>query len=237
MNLKPRRVALVSTAYIVLLLAGCKGDVLDYRNAQIVNGKIYSGDANKPFSGKVTNVPAPDILNNQPGYQRMMQSSAYVVPEAYRDGISSMAIHQFLCDTKATDGVLDGDVVCKAPQSDTVRMKMSFSSAALSGSMQIFDNVGDRTVLDVNFSNGKPDGTEKVYYAPTKQLIGEFPWKHGWLNGMVKTYDGKTGNTLLEARYENGAANGDDPLCPRWQARHLPRIIRERHTRRRRRSL
>ncbi|MBU9550493.1 hypothetical protein KTE50_18300 [Burkholderia multivorans] len=209
LNLKPRRVALVATACVVMLLAGCNGDVLDYRNAQIVNGKIYSGDANKPFSGKVTNVPAPDILNNQSGYQRMMQNSAYVVPEAYRDGISSMAIHQFLCDTKVTDGVLDGDVVCKAPQSDTVRMKMSFSSAALSGSMQIFDNAGDRTVLDVNFSNGKPDGTEKVYYAPTKRLIGEFPWKHGWLDGMVKTYDGKTGNTLLEAHYENGAANGE----------------------------
>ncbi|MBU9418073.1 hypothetical protein KTE23_15970 [Burkholderia multivorans] len=58
-----------------ILLAGCKGDVLDYRNAQVVNGKVYAGDANTPFSGKVTNVPVPDILNNQPGYQRMMQSS------------------------------------------------------------------------------------------------------------------------------------------------------------------
>ncbi|MGK8208406.1 toxin-antitoxin system YwqK family antitoxin [Burkholderia cenocepacia] len=205
------RYYVVQSAIIVttVLLAGCKGDVLDYRNTQIVNGKVYAGDANTPFSGKVTNVPVSDILNNQPGYQRMMQSSAYVVPEVYRDGINSMAIHQFLCDAKVTDGILDGDVVCKAPQSDTVRMKMSFSSAALAGAMQIFDNTGDRTVLDVNFSNGKPDGTEKVYYAPTKQLIGEFPWKHGWLDGMVKTYDGKTGNTLLEARYENGAANGE----------------------------
>lgn len=198
----------IAIAFAALILSGCKGDALDYRNTQIVNGKVYAGDANSPFSGKVTNVPVPDILNNQPGYQRMMQSSAYVVPEAYRDGISPMAIHQFLCDAKVTEGILDGDVVCKAPQSDTVRMKMSFSSAALTGSMQVFDNTGDRTVLDVNFSNGKPDGAEKVYYAPTRQLIGEFPWKHGWLDGTVKTYDGKTGNTLLEAHYENGAANG-----------------------------
>ena len=34
--------------------------------------------------------------------------------------------------------------------------------------MQVFDNTGDRTVLDVNFSNGKPDGAEKVYYVPTR---------------------------------------------------------------------
>ncbi|KVS34312.1 hypothetical protein LGN07_09980 [Burkholderia cepacia] len=208
-HLKSHQAMHIVTAIAITLLAGCKGDVLEYRNVQIVNGKVYAGNANTPFSGKVTNVPVSDILNNQTGYQLMMQNSALVVPEAYRDGISSMAIHQFLCDTKVTDGILDGDVTCKAPQSDTVRMKMSFSSAALTGSMQIFDNTGDRTVLDVNFSNGKPDGTEKVYYAPTKQLIGEFPWKHGWLDGTVKTYDGKTGNTLLEAHYENGAANGE----------------------------
>ncbi|KVM07637.1 hypothetical protein WL05_10075 [Burkholderia ubonensis] len=202
-------VALTAIFTTTLLLPGCKGDVLDYRNLQIVNGKVYASDANSPFSGKVTNVPASDILNNQTGYQLMMQNSTYVVPEAYRDGISSMAIHQFLCDTEVADGVIDGDVVCTAPQSDTVRMKMSFSSAALTGPMQIFDNTGNRTVLDVNFSNGKPDGTERVYYAPTKRLIGEFPWKHGLLDGVVKTYDGKTGNRLLEAHYENGTANGE----------------------------
>lgn len=205
-----RLAALVAISFAVAAgLSGCKSDVLDYRNTQIVNGKVYAGDANTPFSGKVTNVPVSDILNNQPGYQGMMQSTAYVLPEAYRDGINSMAIHRLLCDAKVAEGILDGDVVCKAPQSDTVRMKMSFTSAALTGSMQIFDNTGDRAVLDVNFSNGKPDGTEKVYFAPTNQLIGEFPWKHGWLDGTVKTYDGKTGNTLLEARYENGAANGE----------------------------
>ncbi|CAN2526825.1 toxin-antitoxin system YwqK family antitoxin [Burkholderia pseudomallei] len=201
--------ALATVSLATAVLAGCKGDVLEYRNVQIVNGKVYAGDANTPFSGKVTNVPAPDILNNQQGYQRMMQNSAYVVPEAYRGGIDSMMIHGLLCDVKVSDGMLAGDVACKAAQSDTVRLKMSFSDAALTGSMQIFDSSGDRTVLDANFSNGNPDGPEKIYYAPTKQLIGEFPWKDGRLDGVVKTYDGKTGNTLLEAHYENGAANGE----------------------------
>ncbi|ARL96033.1 hypothetical protein [Burkholderia pseudomallei] len=64
--------ALAAISLTTVLLAGCKGDVLDYRNVQVVNGKVYAGDANTPFSGKVTNVPAPDILNNQQGYQRMM---------------------------------------------------------------------------------------------------------------------------------------------------------------------
>ncbi|HGL5380502.1 TPA: toxin-antitoxin system YwqK family antitoxin [Burkholderia cenocepacia] len=201
--------ALAATSLATVLLAGCKGDVLEYRNVQIVNGKVYAGDANTPFSGKVTNVPAPDILNNQQGYQRMMQNSVYVVPEAYRGGIDSTMIHGLHCDAKVSGGVLVGDVACKAAQSDTVRMKMSFSDAALTGSMQIFDGSGDRTVLDANFSNGNPDGPEKIYYAPTKQLIGEFPWKDGRLNGVVKTYDSGTGNTLLEAHYENGAANGE----------------------------
>ncbi|HDR9105121.1 TPA: toxin-antitoxin system YwqK family antitoxin [Burkholderia vietnamiensis] len=199
----------IAIAFTAITLSSCKGDVLDYRNVQIVNGKVYASDANRPFSGKVTNVPAPDILNNQQGYQRMLQSSAYVAPEAYRDGINSTMIHSLLCDARVSDGMLAGDVVCKAPQSDTARMKMSFSDAALSGPMQIYDSSGDRTVLDANFSNGNPDGLEKIYYAPTKQFIAEFPWKNGRLNGVVKTYDGKTGSTLLEAHYENGSANGE----------------------------
>ena len=48
--------ALAATSLATVLLAGCKSDVLDYRNVQIVNGKVYAGDANTPFSGKVTNV-------------------------------------------------------------------------------------------------------------------------------------------------------------------------------------
>jgi hypothetical protein len=108
-----RLAALVAISFAVAAaLSGCKSEVLDYRNAQLVNGKVYAGDANTPFSGKVTNVPVSDILNNQPGYQGMMQSSAYVVPEAYRDDLSSMVIHRFLCDAKVTEGILDGDVVC-----------------------------------------------------------------------------------------------------------------------------
>lgn len=208
-DLKSHRVALIATTFIVTLLAGCKGDVLDYRNVQIVNGRVYAGDANAPFSGTVTNVPVSRILSNQPGYLKMMQNSTYAVSEPYRGGIDPMAIHQFLCDAKVSNGILDGDAACTTPQSDTVRMKMSFRNAALTGLMQIFDDSGNRTVLDVTFSNGKPDSTEKIYYAPTQQLIGQFPWKDGLLDGTIKTYDGKTGNTLLEAHYENGAVNGE----------------------------
>ena len=167
--------ALLIASFAAALLAGCKGDVLDYRNVQLVNGKVYAGDANSPFSGKVTSVPASSILNSQPGYQRMMQNSAYVVPEAYRGGIDSMMIHGLLCDAKVSAGMLDGDVVCKAPQSDTVRMKMSFSGAALTGPMQIFDNSGDQTVLDANFNKGNPDGPEKITTHRPSNPLESFP--------------------------------------------------------------
>jgi hypothetical protein len=45
----------------VLLLSGCWGKTLDFRNAEIVHGKIYASGANSPFSGQVTNINLSQI--------------------------------------------------------------------------------------------------------------------------------------------------------------------------------
>jgi hypothetical protein len=56
------RKLVIPLAATLLCLSACGHKVLDYRNAQFVNGKIYSGGANSPFSGAVTNVPNGQIL-------------------------------------------------------------------------------------------------------------------------------------------------------------------------------
>ncbi|KVE37478.1 hypothetical protein [Burkholderia sp. TSV86] len=62
---------ILSSLIAVTALGGCKGDVLDYRNAQLVNGKVYAGNANEPFFGKLTNVPADKLLGQQPGFSQI----------------------------------------------------------------------------------------------------------------------------------------------------------------------
>ena len=47
--------------FLVLLLSfglmACSKEVLDYRNAEMVNNQIYAQGANSSFTGKVTNIP------------------------------------------------------------------------------------------------------------------------------------------------------------------------------------
>lgn len=50
MNPLPR-ILLLSCAMAVAL-AGCSGHVLEFRNAEVVNGKIYKSGANEPSAAR-----------------------------------------------------------------------------------------------------------------------------------------------------------------------------------------
>lgn len=45
----------------LLALSGC-GKNLEFRNAEVSNGKIYAHGANEPFDGRVTNIPEQVIV-------------------------------------------------------------------------------------------------------------------------------------------------------------------------------
>ena len=69
MKLLIRALVAASVAVFLSGLAACGQKALDYRNAQIVNGKFYAGDANEAFSGQLTNVPSGVILGSQQGFR------------------------------------------------------------------------------------------------------------------------------------------------------------------------
>ena len=50
-----------------VVLPGCGGSVLDFRNAEISNGKLYKAGADAVFTGTVTNIPQAKLLGSQPG--------------------------------------------------------------------------------------------------------------------------------------------------------------------------
>lgn len=208
-TLHPARRVLVLGALVTgaLLLSACGNRVLDYRNVEVVNGKIYSRGADKPFSGKVTNVPDYQVLNSQAGWAKMVQTSynEAMIPSKYLP----KAVIGLLCDARVDDGLLDGDVVCKPARSEIVRKTMSFKEGLLSGAYQFFSEDGQTVITSASFKKGQPDGTEKIYYAPNKQLVGEFPWSDGILDGTVKTYYGDSGNLHDKGRADNGKATGE----------------------------
>lgn len=117
---------------IVVMLAACGNKVLDYRNAQITNGKVYAGNADEPFSGKVTNVPFNAVFLNQPGYKKLIGPTNALIMGLYGTSL--------LCEIEVDDGALNGDVSCKKQQSEVVQVKAHFKGGALVDDFAMYAN-------------------------------------------------------------------------------------------------
>nr|WP_239645799.1 hypothetical protein [Burkholderia pseudomallei] len=215
-----RGAALVAVAIAAVLLAGCKREVLDYRNAQMVNGKVYDGSANEPFSGKLTNVPDRSLLIEQAGFQLAgkLASIALVdsLPASERNAQSFLGrsgaeilLSGAVCDVQIEGGVPDGSAVCKAPQSDVVRIETSFKHGALDGPLKLSGGQSDGPLLEATFNKGQLDGTEKVYSWTDHKLIHTFPWNNGVASGAEEAFDPNTGAVVKRARFVDGKYEGE----------------------------
>ncbi|CAD6557068.1 DUF4087 domain-containing protein [Paraburkholderia metrosideri] len=200
---KPRLFLLCATA-ASLLVYGCSDKDLDYRNAEVNNGKIYAGDGNTPFSGRVTNVPFNQALMPQPGFSTAMQTFNAVI-KGPAPGLYNAA----LCDLHVRDGLLDGKAICKAPQSDVVRAEAAFSDGTLKDTLTINDEDGTTVLTSVSFVDGQPDGKQEIRKPGTHQLIHVVHWRKGVLDGEEEGFDEDTGNRILLANWSNGQHDGD----------------------------
>ncbi|GAB7535751.1 toxin-antitoxin system YwqK family antitoxin [Burkholderia sp. 3C] len=210
----------VSVALIVANLAGCGKSTLDYRNAELVNGKVYADGSNSSFSGALTNVPSGSILANQPGFQKMVSSIERVLPGLTSDYVRATGIDFFptdsripvpvFCDAHVNDGALDGSVVCKTSNSDSVRLDMSFSGGQPDGKMTVYAVGTDKQPLaTVAFKNGQPDGRQEIYSTSTHRLVHVSNWNAGVVQGQEEGFDENTGNRVLLASYVDGKVQGD----------------------------
>ncbi|MEX3968874.1 toxin-antitoxin system YwqK family antitoxin [Paraburkholderia sp. EG286B] len=186
------------------LLAGC-GSKLDFRNAEISNGKVYAQGANTPFSGKVRNVPGGTVFGPQQGYAKLIATLNNVSPDLSVADVGLGA----LCDAESSDGVLDGKVICREPNSETATIESKFSSGRLDGSFTVHDETGTKTLAQLSFKEGQPDGKMQVYSAKTGKLIHAVSWEAGTLNGEESGYDPDTGNRILHATLVNGTYDGE----------------------------
>jgi hypothetical protein len=208
-------------AVVALCLYGCSRPILDYRNVQIVNGKVFAGDADKPFSGTVTNFPDNELLRSQNGFRKF----AYIIVHA--DAAPSTPIAQQLafdttvpvaalyttttsyCTVSVRDGWLDGPSKCTAPNSDTSGTQMSFSKGVLDGNVTFFDfDRSQNLVAEGSFVNGVIDGKQKVYSLKTGKLIEMVHWDNGALTGGEEAYDENTGKLTMRTNEKNGKLDG-----------------------------
>lgn len=217
--LNRRRQALALAFVLTNLVSGCKDSVLNSRNAQIIDGKVYAMGANEPFSGKLTNFPEAQLFPQQPGFNQLanaVSNTGALIPASSRalqafGGVSngSVLLPSALCTVSVKGGAPDGATTCTTPQSDIVRIKATFSSAALAGDFTLYDDAGKRPLVTASFTQGHPDGTLKIYSPNTGKLIHMVPWQKGVLAGEEKAFDETTGNQTMAATLVDGHYEGD----------------------------
>ncbi|GJH07723.1 toxin-antitoxin system YwqK family antitoxin [Caballeronia novacaledonica] len=201
----PTSCVALATITASLLLAACGDKVLDFRNAQINNGKVYARDSNTPFSGKLTNIPANSILRSQQGVQRLASFVGDLGNAAPYGG----AVPYSICDASIHDGGPDGEVVCKPEQSDTVIVISKFSDGVVDGPYTVYDKTGNNKAIEATFRNGALDGNVKVYSPQTGKPVVTATWNAGVLNGEEEAFDETTGNRVLHATLVHDKYDGE----------------------------
>lgn len=204
-NLKRRSAALAAIILVATLLVGCKGNVLDYRNAQVINGKVYAGKADEPFDGRLTNLPEGKLLLASPGFFKI----ANLI-----DGVQTnfkARVPAALCDVDIKAGYLDGKAVCKLPESSIVGYEMTFKSGVLEGEFLAYAPTKDNDrISSVTFDNGRANGEQKIQNIVTKNVVAILHWQQGVKVGIQQDFDPATGNLIGESRTdEEGMADGE----------------------------
>lgn len=198
----------------VMLLSACSDEVLDFRNAEIVNGKIYEAGDNEPFSGQVTNLPWTKVVPAQVGVVRILTTLLGGRPDATEFSTLGAAntIAQFdaMCDAQVNEGRLDGTTVCSKNNTDIRIMELNYKAGSLDGIFQYFGPQGQpKPVATVSFRNNQPDGKFEIFSATNQKLIHMYSWENGALNGKEETYDENTGETTGSATYVNNRVEGE----------------------------
>lgn len=202
-------------------LYGCgKGQILDFRNAQVINGKVYAEAANTPFSGTLTNVPAGQVLDAQKGFAKFAETTTRVIfpqlANIRQAGLSvssnAMLLPNSYCDVSMNEGYLDGETVCKAPRSEDLTLKASFDKGTLVGAVKLYDPKTGKLLSETSFEEGQPDGAQNIYSPRTNKLVHTISWKNGILDGPEEGFDESTGKRTFFGTFSDGKYQGETTL-------------------------
>lgn len=200
------------TCYIllasVLVLAGCDSRVLEFRNAEVVNGKLYEKGGNTGYTGKVTNVPKDIVFDSQQSARALVRPIGVVMEKFDRNRVAEVLAGDSLCEIKVHEGVIDGDVSCLVPRSQTVRFEFSFDKGRLDGPYKMYDPQGGHLVMSAGFKGGQLHGKQEIFSLKTQKLLYVGNWANGIQDGAETTFHADTGNLASERVHNNGKVNG-----------------------------
>ncbi len=204
-----KRNLVFAVAASALALTGCFSSVLDFRNAEVNNGKIYEAGKNAPFSGQVTNVPGGALFGQQLGLQKLLRTAGEILPNGAGGYVDKMVFGPSVCDITTSKGLPDGAVACKVDGFDVQKFEGSFSDGQLDGRFKVFDLTDQKgVVIDAKFAKGQVAGTVEVFNPATKKLITRSTWANGQKEGEEELFYPVSGNRRALRTYQGGKLHG-----------------------------
>ncbi|WP_440532371.1 toxin-antitoxin system YwqK family antitoxin [Variovorax sp. YR566] len=189
------------------LLAACGPSTLDFRNAEVVNGKIFRAGADKPYSGNLTNAPARAVIVGRKDYAAYHQilSNVYSSLGIQADIYTAVAA----CDVHVDQGILEGKAVCRATADQLLSDEMSFDKGALDGRIKTyFPRNGGKLAAEAQFDNGVLDGDMTMFGPESGRKILQMSFKQGKVHGKQEIADDETGKLVSRATYSKGLVDG-----------------------------
>tara|TARA_R110001592_G_scaffold47952_6_gene151535 strand:- start:233 stop:1225 length:993 start_codon:yes stop_codon:yes gene_type:complete len=172
-------------AAVFIVLTGCSESVLDWRNASVSGGKVYEGDSNEPFTGKVTNIPENSIP-----FSEVFNDIHYSFNQSM--GNFNARNQQFVgrhltCDTHVIDGFIEGDTSCR-DNSGALRWSANIFGDGFDGEVKIYDTTGNTALIVAEFAGGAENGVRRIFSPNTGNLLGEFHYKDGKMHGEQRSW-------------------------------------------------
>jgi hypothetical protein len=173
------------TICALLVIQGCSKEVLDFRNAELSNGKIYSRGSDKPFSGTVTSAPYKLITSLNEGAAPFFQTMS-----VQWTGI----VWGDVCDVNVQNGVVDGSGVCMPRNTQFKRTAFNFKNGVLDGDFKLHvPNEQGKLMSEASYFKGRLEGTQKVFNPENGVETFSLGWKNGYQDGdqIGHSADGK----------------------------------------------
>lgn len=190
--------------------------VLNFRNAEIYQGRAYAGDENEPYTGLITDFPISampvkkivDLASVAGGIAGDPTTHSYMLESSILSMLQGGA--PALCNARFSAGYLHGRAECNT-NNNLPLLDATYVDGRLNGHVALYslkDGDGNK-LAQVEIINDKFVGEFIVYGAITSQPVHIEPMDNGFTDGLLRKFsDNEYNNLILERNYEYGTPAG-----------------------------
>ncbi|WP_134723331.1 toxin-antitoxin system YwqK family antitoxin [Pseudomonas coleopterorum] len=193
------RISLAAVA--ALIISGCGDATLDFRNAELSNGKVYQKGGNEPFTGSLTNFP--HTLIRQTGDLTGILAGLAATLDRMKRPDESLRFLKLICNGRTSEGHLDGEVSCYEPGTTTLRYQAHYKQGAMDGDFTTWGK-HNNVLSKASFKQDRTNGDVQIYSPNTGTLIQQIQLRAGVIDGLDQRWDDKTGQLTYQAKAEKG---------------------------------